>query len=359
MSIKSKSDAQLRVDQINVFTEEIALLECEEILNLSEAQKFAVKKYHDQFISDMSREYDIDASQRDKQLSLGMRIASFLGAIALAASLFFLFYQFWGNFSTSAQVVTLLLAPIIGLIITMVFSTGDTDGYFAKLAGMVTLSCFVLNLLMLGQIFNITPSENAFLIWAIFAFVLAYASDTRLLLAAGIISFTCFMSARMGTWFGCYWIHFGERPENFFLAAALLFSVSVIFKHRQYSGFNIIYRVFAMLIFFVPVLILSNWGYASYFNMKLNTIEAIYQVVGFLVSGGAIWAGIRFEWSDVVNTGNTFFVIFMYTRFFDWWWDLMPKYLFFLIIGLTSILILLVFKRIRKAQTIMREGATT
>ena len=359
MTIKSKSEAQLRVDQINAFKNELGTLESEGILKFDSDQASAVTLYHDQFVSEMSRNYDIDSNEREKQLSLGMRIASFLGALALAASLFFLFYQFWGDFPTGAQVATLVLAPFVGLIVTMYFSNIDTDGYFAKLSGMVTLSCFVLNLLMLGQIFNITPSENAFLIWAIFAFILAYASDTRLLLAAGIIALTCFMSARMGTWFGCYWIHFGERPENFFLAAALLFAVSVIFKHPRYSGFNIIYRVFAMLIFFIPVLILSNWGYASYLLLKSNTIEAIYQVIGFLFSGMAIWAGIRYDWSDVVNTGNTFFVIFLYTRFFDWWWDLMPKYLFFLIIGLTSIFILLVFKRIRIAQAASHGEATT
>ena len=36
-----------------------------------------------------------------------------------------------------------------------------------------------------------------------------------------------------------------------------------------------------------------------------------------------------------VNTGVVFFVIFLYTKFYDWWWDLLPKYLFFLILGLT------------------------
>jgi hypothetical protein len=39
---------------------------------------------------------------------------------------------------------------------------------------------------MLGQIFNITPTDNALIPWALFAFLLAYVFDTRLLLAAGI-----------------------------------------------------------------------------------------------------------------------------------------------------------------------------
>jgi hypothetical protein len=40
-------------------------------------------------------------------------------------------------------------------------------------------------------------------------------------------------------------------------------------------------------------------------------------------------------------------VIDLYTKFYDWWWDWMPKYLFFLTLGLVAILLLLLFKRLR------------
>jgi hypothetical protein len=57
---------------------------------------------------------------------------------------------------------------------------------------------------------------------------------------------------------------------------------------------------------------------------------------------------VRREWSDTVNTSTVFFVIFLYTKFYDWWWDIVPKFVFFLIIGLTSILFILVMKRLRR-----------
>ena len=50
----------------------------------------------------------------------------------------------------------------------------------------------------------------------------------------------------------------------------------------------------------------------------------------------------------MVNAGVTLFVMFFYTKLFDWWWDMMPKYLFFLVMGLTAVLLLVVFKRLRK-----------
>jgi uncharacterized membrane protein len=348
MKVKSKADAQRRADQIRYFQAELEIIEQENIISLQDSQRSDITNYHENLIAQLSSDFDIDSSKREKQLSLGMKIASFLGALGLAASVFFLFYQFWGRFSTGIQVFILIVAPLIGLAATMYASHREKTGYFSKLLGLVSLACFVLNLSMFGQIFNIAPSANAFLVWAIFAFILAYASDARLLLAVGIICIASFLSAQTGTWGGCYWIHFGERPENFFPAAFILFLVPFL-PHHKFSGFTVIYRVFALLLFFIPVLVLSNWGMISYMDLSKESVEIIYQIAGFVFSAAAIWLGIQGGWPEVVNTGNVFFTIFLYTKFYDWWWDWMPKYLFFLVIGLTAILMLLVFKRLRKS----------
>src|SRR6185295_14061994 len=105
--------------------------------------------------------------------------------------------------------------------------------------------------------------------------------------------------------------------------------------------------VFALLSLFLPVLVLGNWGGGSYLRFNPDLIEGFYQLVGFVTSAAAIWIGLRRRWSEVVNTGLTFFVIFLYTKFYDWWWKIMPKYLFFLVVGLTAVLMLFVFKRLR------------
>jgi uncharacterized membrane protein len=346
MQPKSKADAQRRADQIGYFQAELEIIEQDNIISLQESQRSAITNYHENLIAQLSSTFDVDSSKREKQLSLGMKIASFLGALGLGASVFFLFYHFWGRFSTSIQVLILIVAPLIGLAATMYASHREKTGYFSKLFGLVSFACFVLNISMFGQIFNITSSANAFLVWAVFAFILAYASDARLLLAAGIICISAFLSAQTGIWGGCYWIHFGVRPENFFPAAIILFLVS-FFPHNRFSGFAVIYRVFAMLLFFIPVLVLSNRGMISYMDLTKESVEIIYQIVGFVFSATAIWLGIQKSWPEVVNTGNVFFTIFLYTKFYDWWWEWMPKYLFFLIIGLTAILMLLIFRRLR------------
>ena len=145
-----------------------------------------------------------------------------------------------------------------------------------------------------------------------------------------------------------YWLHAGERAENFFPVAALLFVFPLLVAHRRFPGFAPMYRVFGLLCLFIPMLILSHWAHGSYLDLDPDLIEGGYQLAGFIVSTLVIWLGARHGWPETVNTGIVFFVIFLYTKFYQWWWAIMPKYLFFLVVGLTAVLILLILKRLRQ-----------
>lgn len=343
----SRTEAQARVDDIHTFRHELARLAEEGVLRLDDVQQAAVFNHHEHLLAEFAALFDVDRDSRAKQLSLGMRVASFFGALALAASVFFLFYQFWGNFAETAQVAILIASALASFGLTMWLQQRDATGYFTKLAALVAFACFVLNITMLGQIFNITPSDKALLPWAAMAFLLAYTCDLRLLLAAGICCVIAWVQARVGTWHGVYWLHAGERPENFFPVAALLFVFPLLVTHRRFPDFAPIYRVFGLLCLFIPMLILSHWANGSYIDLDPNLIEGGYQVAGFVTSALIIWLGARCGWPETVNTGIVFFVIFLYTKFYQWWWEIMPKYLFFLVVGLTAVLILLILKRLR------------
>ena len=356
MTTSNRADAQQRADEIRVFNLEFQRLEREGVLKLDVTQHSAVDAYHGALLAQYAKAFDIDRDSQAKQLSLGMRVASFFGALALAASVFFLFYQFWGWFSPMVQVGILIAAALATFIGAVWIQDRDASGYFTKLAGMVAFACFVLNVVMLGQIFNITPSDKALLPWAAFAFLLAYAFDLRLLLAAGIFCLVAYVAARVGAWSGMYWIHFGERPENFFPVAIMLFFVPQWIDHQRFAGFAPIYRVLALLAFFLPMLVLSHWGSISYLPFEKKIIEGIYQTLGFAGTAVVIWYGARMHWNEVVNTGVTLFVIFLYTKVFDWWWDVMPKYLFFLVLGLSAVLLLFVFRRLRMAGLVRAAG---
>lgn len=347
MSVQSRAEAQQRTDDIRAFQRELEDLQRRGILRLNEEQRHGLERHHQALLAEYASAFDVDRDSKAKQLSLGMRIASLIGALALAASVFFLFYQFWGRLSTPAQVTVLVGAALATFLGTLYLLRIDPSGYFAKLAAMVAFACFVLDIFMLGQIFNITPSDNALLAWAALGLVLAYGADLRLLLVAALLCIVAFIGSRTGTVAGLYWLYFGERPENFFPAAVLLFLVPAWLPQRRFAGFAATYRIVALLCLFLPILVLANWGRLSYLRLDADLVEGGYQLAGFVLSGAVTWLGVRRRWAHVVNTGVVFFLVFLYTKFFDWWWESMPKYLFFLVVGLTAILFLFVFRRLR------------
>jgi uncharacterized membrane protein len=81
--------------------------------------------------------------------------------------------------------------------------------------------------------------------------------------------------------------------------------------------------------------------------MAHQNTERMYEFVGLLSSGLAIWLGIRKHWSGLVNVSALAFVVFLFIRLYRWWWDWMPRYLFFGLIGALGIALVLIFKRMR------------
>jgi len=343
-----KEEAQRHVDRMQAFREELEQLETEGILCLSSEDRQRIDRYHRTRLAELTRQFDIDVNGTEKQLSWGMRIVSLLGALAISAALFFFFYRFWGLLATPTQVGILIAAPLLATLAANFAAGRERTLYFTSILCLVALTSFILDLSVLGNIFNLTSSQNAFLAWSAFALILAYGYGLRLLLVAGMTCLLAYIAATVGTWSGCYWLSFGERPENFIVAGALLTLVPLI-PHRRHPGFAHSYRIFGLLTVFIAILILANWGNISYLPWSTKIIEYIYQTVGFLLAGGVIALGIRRHWPGVTNLGSTFFVLYLYTKFFDWWWDWLPKYLFFLLLGLMAVGLLLVLQRLRRA----------
>ncbi|WP_313118307.1 DUF2157 domain-containing protein [Ectopseudomonas guguanensis] len=347
MSDLQRQQAQRRAERIAAFRAELAELHREQVLQLSTEQERGLTAYHEQLLAHYRQTLDIDADARARQLSLGMRLASLVGALALAAGLFFLFYQFWGLFDAGVQVAVLLGSSLGSLLLCFWLQARDASGYYAKLAAVLAFVCFVLNLSMLGQIFNITPSDKALLPWGALALLLAYQCRQRLLLVIALLCFGLFLAARLNDWTGLYWWSLDDHPEHF-LPAALLFVLPQFIDQTRRIGFATCYRVVGLLYLFGPVLILSYWGQGSYLDWPPRWVEAFYQTLGFVLAGLVIWLGVRRSWAEVVNTGLGFALVLLFSKLFDWWWELLPRYLFFLLLGLIALLLLVMLQRWRR-----------
>jgi len=345
--------AQKRIDRIHSFRDELNTLELHEVLKLSPKAKEALSHYHARLIAELNEKFDTDATLTGKKLSLGMRILTFLGGLALSASVFFFFYRIWGNLSTFLQVCILVSGPLVSLGLMEWAARKEKTYYYATLFGLLTFTCFVLNLHVLGQIFNLTPSPRAFLVWGLFGIILAYHRGMKLLLIPGLLSLLTYLTSSVGSLAGHHWLSFWERPESFIVSGAVFLIFSILIQHREYPGFPWIYQLIGLLSIFLPVWYLGLSGFSSYINLDSKTVELIYQVLGFILAGLTIWLGIRFRQNGVANIGTTFFTLFLYTKFFDWWWEDIPKYLFFLILSIITLSLLALFKKLRNK---FREG---
>jgi uncharacterized membrane protein len=283
-----------------------------------------------------------------------MRIASALGGLALCAAVVLFFARYIGYWPTSIQVASLVAAPVLLTLGAEFAARREQTLYFASLISLVAFAAFVANLEMLGTIFNLAPTPNALAVWGLFALALAYHFGARLVLAAGLVSLLGWVTAETNLWRGWWWLDLERRPEELMLASLLLFAVPALAGHFRRPEFAPVFRLVGMLGFFLPMLVLSGIGRDSYLPWDSQTIEHFYQFGGVILAGVAVWIGIRKNWTGTVNTGTAFFTIFLFFRLIDWWWDWMPKYIFFLLIGLVALGLVAVFKRLR---TQMRSAA--
>jgi len=351
---QSRSEAQREADRIRLLRQDLAALERDGVLVLTPEQRGSFDQWAERTLASLAEQFDVDTTDSQKRVSWGLRIASTLGGLALCAAVLLFFARYWGYLATPVQITIVMLLPLAALAGTEYAARRERTLYFAGLMALIALACFVLNLAVLGRIFNVTSTENALLVWGLFALLLAYRYGLRPLLVLALGLLLTWGSAVVNARFGYHWLNFGERPEHFILMGLLVLGTPVLITHRRHTDFPFVYRMAGLLVFFIAVLSLAEWGVGSYFPGAKKTIEGVYEFVGLLTSAGFIALGIRRQWDGVVNLSAVFFVIFLFCRLYHWWWNWMPQYVFFAAIGGIAILLVMAFKRVRAG---LKEGA--
>jgi hypothetical protein len=345
-----KREAQQRADRIRAFREELTELEREGVLVLDAERRDALDTHLQHTLAALAERFDVDTSESQKQISAGMRIASTLGGIALCAAAVLFFHRVWGLLGVPAQVTVLVATPLLLLTATEFAARRERTLYYASLVSLVAFGSFVMNLSVLGNIFNLTPGRGALVAWGAFALLLAYTYRLRIVLVAGLVCVVGYLATTLCTLLVGNWQSFLERPENFLPGAILLILVPLAVIHKRYAEFNPLYRICGALTLFLAILIVSESGAVSYLPMRYSTIEVMYQLSGLAAAAVAVWVGTRVRGNGdaaVANLGAGFFAILLFLRFYHWWWHWMPGYVFFLIIGVVSIGLLAMFQKLR------------
>jgi hypothetical protein len=348
-------DAQRRADQVAAFRAELAELQRTGVLRLSDEALGAVARHHEELLDDLARR-GADVGERGKHVSLAMRMASLIAALALGASVFYFFFSVWGAIAFPIQVALLTAAPILALTGTAVAASRERSGAVTAILGALAVACFILDVVALGGALDLPGSPWSFLLWSGFALVVAYAYELRLALAAGVVCLAVFLAGALHHVAGGAWMLFLQRPECLLLPGGLALLIPLLRAEREPSGFGTIWRVAAVVLLFVPCLILSGTG-ASYLPIEESDAAVGYQVAGFLGSAGLVWLGLARLRKDLIYSSTLAFVALLFQRFVEWWWDWLPRYLFFLVVAAGALLALWVLRRLHVAVSARTEAA--
>jgi uncharacterized membrane protein len=346
-SAGSRTEAQRDADRIRLLREGLDDLARQGVLELTPEQRTRFDQWTSERLTTLAQQYDVDTSISQKRVSWGMRIVSTLGGIAICAAVLLFFARYWGYLGTPAQVTIVVIAPLAALAGTEFAARRERTLYFAGLMALVAVACFIMDLAVIGRIFNITSTERALAVWGVFAMLLAYRYGLRPVVVVGLGLLLSYGAAAFNARSGYRWLDFWDRPELFALMGLAVFATPLVARHKRHTDFPAVYRLAGSLAFFIAVLALAEWGGRSYLALETRSVEKIYELLGLATAAGAIWIGIARQWDGVVNTASVFFAIFLFSRLYHLWWDWMPKYLFFAIIGGIAILLVFGFKRVR------------
>ena len=90
----ARQGAQRRADQIAAFARELGQLERAGIVALEPAVRASIERYHADLLATLGRQFDVDRTEGQRQMTLGMRVASLVGAVTLSAGIVLFFYRF-------------------------------------------------------------------------------------------------------------------------------------------------------------------------------------------------------------------------------------------------------------------------
>lgn len=340
----SREAAQRRVDRVAAFREELADLEREGGLLLTAEQREGLERHHDGLLARLARDWEVDRTDRQKRLSAGMMVATLLGTVTLAAALYTFLYRFWGGMSFPLQAAVVVASPLLLAAGTEVSARRERTLSVALLLGLLAETSFVAGTTVLAGLLGVALPPEALLAWAAFAGALAFAYGLRLLLFAALLFVLGWVGTLAGGSEHCLWEAFGRRPETFLPLGALSFALPAL-APRLPAAFAPTLRLTGLLALLIPVFVLGRAGNASFLGSRgPETVEAVYQALGFVLAALATALGVRRSWPETTAIAAGAFVLFLYVKLFDWWWASLPRWAFFLLLGLVAVAVLVLLR---------------
>ena len=339
-------EAQQRADQVRAFRAELRALEADGIAPLSVEQRQTIDAYHDRLLQQLATDFDIDSSEEAGQLTRGMQLASFFGAIALTAAVYSLVSRFWGRLDFPVQASLLAAFPLMALVGVEFSARRERSLYIASLFALVAYGTFWLAAGVLSWTHNIPLTPVVLWAGSLFGLALALAYGFRVILAFALFTVTVALPASAFQAAGVPWSEVATRVELQVLTAFLLSLLTPRLAAINRS-FGAATRLVTVGVALTGLLLLSVAGEWSLLPLTSRAAEGFYQAVMLVASVTILVLAIQRHWRETVTLTAVVFTIFLLSRFVDWFWDLLPRYIFFLLLAAIAFAWLLILRRVR------------
>ena len=343
---RGRADAQRRVHRIRAFRAELEALSEAGVASLTTEQEQAIRQFHDQLLGTLAVAHDIDRSESAGQLSRGMRIAAFFAAVALSGAVYSLVSRFWGQLDLPVQATLLCAFPLMALVGVELAAQRERTLYVSSIFAIVAFATHWLAVTVLGDLLNLPMTPAAIWGGALFGTALALPYGFRLILGAALVAFLVALAGSVFQAGGVPWTALVEFPEIITVAAFLLLVTAPALGIIDPS-FAIVTRSVSLVVGLGGLLLLSLSGAASLLPTPSWVSALIYQVVVGVAAVMTLAVGVRRQWQEGVYIGAGALTVFLFTRFVDWFWDALPRFVFFLFLALIALGWLFVLRRLR------------
>jgi uncharacterized membrane protein len=355
-----------------------------------------------------------------RSMGRGVTLLVNFGAVVLALGLVIFFASNWAEIGRAMRIVC-LLALTGGFQAGGYLLARPARFAFPKLGvALVALGCllFGASIYLIASLYSLHgPPTQSVAIFCLASFALAYLVRSRLILALALILLHTWFGMQVGYAWGAYWLCFW-KPVHYLGLGILLLVAGAWQARRGAAEFRNTYLLVGLLTVYISLLILSQRDAQDWrepflwltepailtllvlpYLLALLGVAAIYRwpagralhlysppvvlsasifAVLVLTSGVAftgsesrywwmalltllaiagVYLGIAWRSPVILNTSLTFLVIDIYTRYFEWFWDAMPKSLFFIFGGAAFIVGGIYLERVRRRFVVAFDAA--
>ncbi|WP_255334343.1 DUF2157 domain-containing protein [Methanosarcina sp. KYL-1] len=345
---------------------------------------------------------DLTEYRKERRSKKQIVAFSTIGAILIGIGAILFVASNWEKLGNTVKVL-LLVGSTVGIHYTGYRLKYEKQKYPRAGSALIFLSAlfFGASLFLIAQIYNINANNSTLvLIWILGVFPLVYGYRSAPI--AGLCSLLFYLwigllygeradfSELINIWdlylisgIGIYFIgtlhgladktKHAEVPFKFMGLQAALFALFIhTFELGEYTVEKIVPVIYAVLgILFLAVLLSPLRKRLASFQadasvsviallmagITLTTIyipasENIYMVVFNVIFLGILtfllYAGYGTENITIINTAMFWFILLIFARYFDFFWDLLPRSLFFIVGGLVLLVMSVVMERKRR-----------